>query len=54
MGDLAADSAAAVPEPDEVLELQAARVPANSKAPARWKMVRLRSKVLNLLEANEE
>jgi hypothetical protein len=54
MGDLAADSAAAVPEPDEALELQAARVPASNKAPARGKMVRLRSKVLNLLEANEE
>ena len=52
MGDFAADAAAVEPELDEVLELQAARVAASNKALARGKMVRLRSKVLNLLEAN--
>src|SRR6266700_5334819 len=51
IGDFAADPAA--PAPDGELELQAARVPASSAA-ARGKVVRLRSMVLNLLEAHEE
>lgn len=52
MGDFAAAAAAVEPELDEVPELQAARVAASSKALARVKIVRLRSKVLNLLEAD--
>ena len=51
MGDFAAD--APEPEPDRP-ELQAVRAAASSRAPVRRNMVRLRSKVLNLLEALDE
>src|SRR5262245_37899779 len=51
MGDL---DAAPEPEPGDEPEPQAARAAASSVAPVSEMMVRLRSMVLNLLEADEE